>query len=307
MKVKVILNPYANRWGAQSKVETVKEMFTAVDVTPDVVVTEKIGAGIAEAEAAAKAGYDAVVAAGGDGTINEVVNGLIRASGAAPTIPFGILPLGTANDLSDMAGLPRDLRSAVQIIAHGQTRQIDAARVNDHYFANNSALAMEPMVTLENIRLTRLSGNLRYFVALVRALVKLSAWQMHVVWDDGAYEGPAYLLSVCNSPRTGGLFFMAPEASLDDGLLDFVFAPEVSKLTVLAILVRLFRGTHVQHPRVTYGRTRRLTVDSRPGAPMHADGEIIDEAVTHVEYEVLPGKITLLALQTFTDEFTEKG
>ncbi|MCP4415420.1 MAG: diacylglycerol kinase family lipid kinase [Chloroflexi bacterium] len=292
-KIKVVLNPYANRWRAGSLVDEVRAAFTAVSLQPDIVLTEKPGQGITLAETAVAQGFDAVVAAGGDGTLNEVANGLLRAAGDDKTVPFGILPLGTANDFSDMVGLPRDLNKAVQIFAAGATRQIDAGRVNDYFFINNCAVAMEPMVTLENIRMKRLSGELRYVVALLRSLVKLKAWDMQVRWDDGGHDGPAYLLSVCNGPRTGG-FYMAPNASVDDGLFDFVFAPQVPKLTVIHILLKLFRKSHIFHPQVIYGRSRRLSISSNPGTPIHADGEIIAETATQIEYEILPGKLTLL-------------
>lgn len=293
MKIKVILNPYANRWRAGSRMDEVRAAFTAVSLQPEIVQTEKPGEAISLAETAVAEGYDAVVAAGGDGTLSEVANGLLRAAGAGATMPFGVLPIGTANDFSDMVGLPRHLNEAVQVIAAGQTRQIDAGQINDHFFINNCAVAMEPLITLENIRIKRLSGELRYMVALIKGLIKLKAWQMQVHWDDGSYEGPTYLLSVCNGPRTGG-FYMAPDASVDDGLFDFVFAPELPKLSVLAILVKLFRKTHVFDPRVTYGRTRHISITSQPGTPIHADGEIIAEAATHIKYKILPGKLTLL-------------
>ena len=296
MKVKVILNPYANRWRAQARLEAIKAAFAAVEIAPDLVITERGRQGAELAQAAVADGYDAVVAAGGDGTVGEVVNGLIlEATGA--TIPLGVLPIGTANDFGDLAGLPRALEAGAQVIAAGHTRQIDAGQINlngrVHYFVNNSAVAMEPLVTLENIKMTRLSGELRYMVALVRGLIKLRAWQMHIAWDGGVYEGPAYLLSICNGPRTGG-FYMAPDARMNDGLFDFVFAPEVPKWTVLAVLFRLLRQTHIQHPKITYARTTHLTITSQPGTPIHADGEILDESATAVAYEILPGKVTLL-------------
>ena len=297
MKIKVILNPYANRWRAGSRVAEVKAAFAAaaaaVSLQPEIILTEKPGQAIVLAETAVAEGCDVVVAAGGDGTLSEVANGLLRAAGDGPTAPFGVLPIGTANDFSDMVGLPRDLQAAAQIIGAGRTRQIDMGRINNHFFINNCAVAMEPMITLENIRMKRLSGELRYVIALLRGLVKLKAWQMQIRWDNGGYEGPAYLLSVCNGPRTGG-FYMAPDAAVDDGLFDFVFAPQVPKLTVLRILVKLFRKTHIYHPQVVYGRTRQITIASQPGTPVHADGEIIAEAATHIEYGILPGKLTLL-------------
>lgn len=297
MKVKVILNPYANRWGAREQIPAVKQAFEAAGVAYDLFVTEWVGHG--KALASDVAGYDAVVAAGGDSTVNEVVNGLISAAPHGPTHPLGVLPLGTGNDFNDMTGLPRHLDECVKVIAAGRSRPVDAGRITfdgkTHYFDNNCAAAMEPMVTMENIKMTRLSGNIRYIVALVKAIMKLKAWQMTIRWDGGGYEGPAYLLSVCNSARTGGVFYMAPGAEMNDGKLDYIFAPEIPKRQVLAILPKLFRGTHVQHPAVTFGRTTSLTIESRPGTPIHADGELISESAEKLAYQVLPGKITLLS------------
>ena len=293
MRVKVILNPYANRWRAGQHAGRIETAFRAAGVACDLVVTESPGQGTPVAEAAAGQGYDVIVAAGGDGTINEVINGLIRAAGDGVTRPFGILPLGTANDFSLMAGLPSGIEQAVAVIAAGRCRPIDAGQVNDRYFINNSAAAMEPMVTLENIRMTRLSGEIRYVVALLRALVKLRPWQMEIVWDDGGYDGPAYLLSVCNSARTGG-FTMAPGAVLDDGRLDMVFAPQVSRGSVISILLKLMRGDHIHHPAVTFRRVTAIDLTSAPGTPLHSDGEIVSESAGKVSYRVLQGKVTLV-------------
>lgn len=293
MRVKVVLNPYANRWGAKAQAEETAEAFRAAGVECDLVVTETARQGVSIAEAAAREGYDAVAAAGGDGTINEVINGLIRAAGDGPTVPFGIIPLGTANDFNLMAGLPDTVEDSVRVIAAGKTRRIDAGQVNDRFFINNSAAAMEPMVTIENIKMTRLSGEIRYIVALLRALLKLKPWQMKLTWDGGGYEGPAYLLSVCNSPRTGG-FMMAPGAELDDGLLDMVFAPQVSKGAVISILLKLMQGKHIHHPAVTFQRITAIDLTSTPGTPLHSDGELFAESAETVSYRVLPGKVTLL-------------
>ena len=294
MRVKVILNPYANRWRAGAQASATAEAFRAAGVDCDLVVTDGPRQGDALAEEAARGDYDAVVAAGGDGTINEVINGLLRAAGDGPTRPFGIVPLGTANDFNLMAGLPATVAESVAVIAAGRTRPIDAGQVNERYFINNSAAAMEPMVTLENIKMKRLSGEARYIVALLRALARLKPWQMSLTWDGGGYEGPAYLLSVCNSARTGG-FMMAPGALLDDGFLDMVFAPQVSKGQVISILLKLMRGEHIHHPAVTFRRVTAIDLTSRPGTPLHSDGEIFAEAAEVVHYRVLPGRVRLLS------------
>lgn len=295
MKIQVILNPYANRWGAKDKVGQIQNAFQIAGVQAEIVPIPAPGEGIRLAREAATKGYDAVVAAGGDGTVNEVVNGLIEAAGDQPTMPFGVLPIGTGNDFNDMANLPRGLLEAAQLIAQGKTRQVDAGKVNHRYFDNNCAVAMEPMVTIENVKMTRLKGNVRYIAALVVALTNLKAWQMKIEWDGGSHEGPMYLLSVCNSPRTGGQFYMAPHAKLDDGLFDVIFAPEIPKTQVLQILPKLFKGTHIHHPAIRSIRTSWLTVESQPGTPIHADGEVLSESEARVVYGMLPGKITLLS------------
>ncbi len=298
MRVKVILNPYANRWGAQARQTAVTVACRSAGLDFDVHVTQRPGEGLEVAQTAVSEGYQGVIAAGGDGTISEIANGLLM---AAPddeaTIPLGIFPIGSANDFAKMLDFPLDMEAAARFMATGKTRQIDVGRIvvdgRVRYFDNNSALAMEPMVTLEHIKITRISGEMRYLVALLRSIVKLKAWQMRITWDGGAYEGPTFLLSVCNGPRTGG-FMMSPGAEFNDGLLNYVLAPEVSKGTFLGLLLRLMRGTHLEHPKVMSGATQRLEIRSQPGTPIHSDGEILSEAAETITYEVLPGKLTLL-------------
>ncbi len=303
MKLRVILNPFARRWNARGRTDAVHAALRAAGLDYELIETKAVGEATRAALDGARVGVDAIVAAGGDGTVSEVVNGLLTAAGAGPTKPLGVLPLGTGNDFAEMAGLPHDLQQAAAVLAAGNVRRIDAGRVTyaradkpaaARYFDNNCAVAMESMVTIENMRIHWLSGNLRYVVALLRAMRKLKAWQMRITWDDGGYEGPVNLFSVCNSPRCGGVFRMAPDARLDDGLFDFVLAPELSKLEVLGLLPKLFRGTHVRHPKIVYKRARRITIESNPGTPIHADGEVLTESATHIDYEILPGKLTLL-------------
>lgn len=297
MTIKVILNPYANRWGAQAKIERVREVLAAAELPFDLVVTTEPLQAIALAETAVHEGYDAVIAAGGDGTINEVINGVLRATPEGPTLPFGILPLGSANDFYRMAGLPETLREAAQVIKAGHTRLIDAGRVNERYFINNSAVAMEPTVTLESLKIQRVSGELRYLLALLRSLIGLTAWDMTAEWDGGHFRGPAFLLSVCSSPRTGG-FTMAPGAVIDDGRLDMVLLPAVSKAKFVQLLLRLMQGTHTAAPEVTYTRITQLTLHSEPGTPVHADGEVFSRSETNLRYIMLPQKVRLICRET---------
>ena len=294
MKIKIILNPYANRWGAQAQEGALRERLSTDDCACDMVVTQAPGEGIDIAEAAVHEGYDVVVAAGGDGTINEVINGILRATPEGPTLPFGILPLGSANDFNKIAGLPDSVEEAIKVIKAGATRQIDAGKVNDRYFINNSAIAMEPTVTIESWKIKRVTGEMRYLLAMIRALAGLEAWHMDVRWDDDQFQGPAYLLSVCNSERTGG-FTMAPGAEIDDGLLDLVIAPEVPKRVFIQMILQLLQGKHTEHKDVLFTRVTEISITTDPGTPVHADGEVFSTSETKFNYSVMADKVTLLS------------
>ena len=214
MTAKVILNPYSNRWNAQARWPEADAALKAAGVDFELVISERPRHIIELAEQAARQGFSPIVVAGGDGTIGEAVNGLARAAKSDQDLlgPFGVLPLGSANDLVDNLGLPRDLFAAAQVIAAGKTRRMDVGYVNGFYFANNSAIGLEPYITLVQQRITWIKGMLRYLVAAVRGIWDNPQWTAKIEWDDGKYEGPALLVTVGNGPRTGGVFFMAPHA-----------------------------------------------------------------------------------------------
>ncbi len=309
MKAQIILNPFANSWGAQNHADAIRRAFDRANIAYDMLVTTRPHQATEVAHAASLNGVDMIVAAGGDGTINEVLNGMVRDDNL-PTKPLGIIPIGTGNDFSDMQGLNIGIEAMVQSFKQGNTRQIDVGRLttstisavsatsatHHHYFDNNCALAMEPMIALTNQRNKRFKGRLGYIYAVLKALLNLQAWEMEVVWDGGRYDGRVLLFSVCNGPRTGSTFMMYPAAKVDDGILDVVMIPEVPMRTVLNILPRLLNGTHLRHPAVRSFQAREITIKSSPGTPIHADGEIIAEAAEHIHYQLLPGKLTLMTV-----------
>ena len=162
--------------------------------------------------------------------------------------PLGVLPLGTANDLVVNLGLPLDLDGAARAIAGGKTRRIDLGQANEWVFDNNSAVGLEPVVTLYNIRMVRLRGVIRYLVAALRAIMSGPKWEMVLEWDDGRYEGPVSLVTVGNCAITGGLFHMAPAADPTDGKLTFVYGYVPTRLGMLALLPRTISGDYVNAP-----------------------------------------------------------
>ncbi len=291
--VKIILNPYAGRWKAKSSIQPLKELLKRLELPVDLTVTERPGHGIAVARAAAETGFQTIVAAGGDSSINEVVNGMAQAADAGIAMPtLGIIPLGSANDLAFTLGIPTDLSAACGQLRNGHSRAIDMWQVNDRYFANNSAVGLEPTVTLEAEKITRIKGTPRYLVAALRAIFKHPAWYARIKWDDGAYEGSVVLISMGNGARTGG-FYLTPHALVDDGKLDFVFAPAMGRLALLKLLPQTFSGKHIYDPKVTYKRTTHLSIEIDE-TPLHTDGEIITRRAKKLTYTLSPHKLPVL-------------
>ncbi len=295
MPAKVILNPYAARWSARERKDEAAAALRQAGVDFDLVVTERPRQAIELAEQAVREGYSPIISAGGDGSNGEVLNGMLRARPEGVLGPFGVLPLGTANDLVVNLGLPKDLAGAAQVIAAGKTRRIDLGRVNEWVFGNNSAVGLEPVVTLFNIRMVRLRGTVRYIVAALRAINQKPSWSMELRWDDGQYNGPISLVSVGNCPLTGGVFRMAPAADPADGRLTFVYGFVPNRRGMLALLPKTMTGEFVNNPAIHQHHTRKLTIRAASPSPLQVDGEIHAEAATEFNYECLPGRLDILA------------
>ena len=123
--------------------------------------------------------------------------------------------------------------------------RIDLGRVNGRFFNNNSAIGLEPIISIENIKLTWLKGVVRYLVAALIGIIKKPTWDGSIEWDGQTYNGTLALVSVGNSQRTGGVFYMTPNASLSDGYLDFVFAPALGYRRLLQLLPKTQTGDHI--------------------------------------------------------------
>jgi len=299
MTAKVILNPYAARWKARERWPEAEAALKAAGVDFEFVVSERRGHITELAARAVRDGFSPIIAAGGDGTIGEAVNGLAQAAKSPKQLlgPFGVLPLGTANDLVANLGLPRDLGEAAKIIAAGHTRRMDVGRVNDLYFANNAAIGLEPTVTVIQQEMVWAKGVMRYLLAALTAIARKPEWKVEIEWDGGKYSGLATLVTVGNGPRTGGLFFMAPHADLFDGKLTFVHAYRRTRLQMLGILPKTMKpgqGSYVELDDVHEIHTPWLKVHADHPTPAHADGELFTRAIQDLEYRVEPGRLQML-------------
>ncbi len=296
MKAMVILNPYSARWEAQRRLPQAEAALRGAGIAYDLVATEHPEQGDELARIAVGEGYSPIIAAGGDGHIGDVVNGIAQASAGAPWTPLGILPLGTANDLVDNLALPKDLPEAAAVIARGNTIPIDVLQANERLFVNNAGLGLEPHITIVQSRMTRVRGILRYLLAALVGISHNPRWEMELEWEGGSYRGPTTLVSIGNCARTGGVFYIVPHADPFDGKITFIHGYLPTRWQILQILPRTMspQGTHVDHPDVHEIHTTWLRVRATPATPMHADGEVISEAIEQVEYRLLPAALPVL-------------
>jgi diacylglycerol kinase (ATP) len=299
MTAKVVLNPYSNRWNAQARWPEAEAALKAAGVEFELVISERKGHIVDLVEQAVKSGFTPILVAGGDGSIGEAVNGLARAARSEndPLGPLGIIPLGSANDFLFALGMPADLKFAAQVIAQGKTRAVDLGKLNDRYFANNSAAGLEPYVTTKHERIHWIKGMARYLVAAVWAILDKPEWRGRVKWDDGEYDGPLSLVSIGNGRRTGG-FFMTPHADPCDGKLTLAYGYRGTRLGLFAALPRAFKegqGSYVEMEGMYEIHTSGLSIHLDRLSPAHTDGELLPEYIKDFEYSIQPARLRVLA------------
>jgi diacylglycerol kinase (ATP) len=298
MKIKILLNPYSNRWNSQRRWAEAESALGNSGVDFDLSVSERADHLVDLAAEAVKAGFSTLVIAGGDGSICEVVNGAARGWDEITAFPvtLGIMPLGTANDLGDNIGVPRDLIAAAKVIANGKTRGVDLGKCNERYFLNNSGAGLEPYVTTKQEKIRWVSGVPRYLLAAVQGIMEKPSWKARLEWDGGSYEGPLSLVSIGNGHRTGGIFFMTPHADPFDGRLTFMYAYRATRLELFQALPRAMKtgeGSLVEMDGIHEVHCTRLKIRLDKPSPVHTDGELFDEWLTDLEYKIFPNAVQL--------------
>lgn len=297
MTIKVIHNPYSARWTSGKRLPEIRAAFERLNLDYDLVQTTGPGHAIDLAAEAAQAGFPTIVAAGGDGTIGEVINGIMLGAGDNHLPKFGVMPTGTANDLICNIRQSVNLNKAAEVIANGKTRQIDLCQVNDRYFLNNAGIGLEPFTTTVQERIPWLHGTSRYLLATILSILRNPQWQMRLEWDHGKYEGPVTMVSISNGPQTGGVFFTVPHADPFDGKLSFVYGHIQSRVKILQVLpdtMKPAEGNYVEHPAIHEEHCTWLKVQVEPATPAHTDGELFDRSIKELAYRIYPAKIPIL-------------
>lgn len=302
----VIVNPVAGRGRLRAQWPQAEQALRGAGVRFESVETTRPGEAERLAAQAAAAGRS-VIAAGGDGTVHEVVNGLLRASSGADTVPFGVLPLGSGDDFAKMLppaaapGAPaRGLDEAVARIAAGQVHRVDAGRIDTdvvRYFANGMDIGFGARGAANAAAMPQaLKGQARYLGALAKTLVHYANPRVRLALDDEApLELETTMTAIMNGRCFGGSFWVCPEAEVHDGWLDVMIADALGRIAIIGRVPRIMRGTHAGDARVRMRRARRVRIESAAPMAVEADGELPFAPVRRLEVSVLPGVLQVLA------------
>jgi diacylglycerol kinase (ATP) len=298
--VKVILCPIAGR-GYGDRVEPqLRRLLAAEGLDIDLVRTERAYHAAELAEAAANDGFETIVAAGGDGTFNEVVNGLMAAlDKTGTTAVMGVIPVGSGSDFANTVGVSPDLQEACHQFAQGRVRKVDVGRVNlpgqpPRYFDNTVNIGFGGVVTIEARKIKRLRGIALYLpVVLKTVFLYYTAPLVTIAYDEQEMTLPAVMVSVANGRREGGGFYVAPQAQPDDGLLDLCIVRELSRIGMLALIPHFMKGTHVDRDPVSMARAQRITISSADDLVAHMDGEVLCTDAHRIEFEIYPRRLSV--------------
>lgn len=299
--VKLIINPNADlgrAWRSASDLRPIVREFGGADWSGTAYPTHATEL----AQHAAEDGYRLVVAVGGDGTVHEVVNGLMQVP-AEQRPMLGVVPLGTGNDFAHTIGLPPSPATALRRAFSGEARRIDIGLLEDEhgrreYWDNTVGFGFDATVTIRSRRFTYLRGFLVYLLSVLQTIaLNHDAPRLSVTSDVESWDEHMLMLTVCNGPREGGGFLVSPGAKPDDGLLEYTGVRKVSRLMMLRLLPEVMKGTHGRFRSVRLGQCRKMQLQSDAPLTIHTDGEIyagFGVDVRRFSIEILPGALQVM-------------
>jgi len=300
-RTKFLVNPNADMgraWRTAADLRLLVEEFGGADWAGTVYPTHAT----ALARQAGEDGYQLVIAAGGDGTVHEVINGLMQVP-AEKRPRLGIVPLGSGNDFAHTVGVRMNPPEALKQVFTGQAIRIDLGKFNiglgePEYFDNTFGVGFDATVTIRSHRLTLVHGFLMYLVAVLQTIaLNHESPHMQIETDSGNWEEDTIMFTVCNGPREGGGFLVAPDAVYNDGVLNYASIRHVSRLMMLRLIPEVMKGTHGRFKQVKLGKLHKVQLRSEKPVTIHADGEVISGFgmnVRNVSVEIVPGAVEII-------------
>ena len=300
LPAKVIVNPVAGASSTRRKWPIISRLLERIGLPFDFEYTEGVGHAIELARLAASNGYRYLVAVGGDGTVNEVANGILNSTNPTTTA-LGIVSTGTGSDFVRSVGISRDYAAACSVLTSSRRLSIDVGVVNyrrqgqtlERFFINAAGVGFDAAVCKETERFPKyFGGTVPYIAGLVRTLFIYKNKPVAIRVGDEVENYRVLNVAVANGGYLGGGMHIAPDAELCDNLLDLAIVGDMGKLEVLKELPTVYKGTHVNHPKVTMKEGTDITIESPEPVLVYADGELLGECPA--SFRVVPGALSIV-------------
>jgi diacylglycerol kinase (ATP) len=301
--IRVILNPAAGHGNGAKLFPSIEASLKANVLDYDLVSTEHPGHATELTTQAIHEGVEMIVAVGGDGTLNEVVNGLMQSKlTGGPQPAIGILCAGRGNDFAGSVGIPDDLDSACKLLKLGQTRLLDIGRVTGgihpggHYFISCVGVGFDAVTTIEAAKLPRWGGFISFMAAIIKTIfIYNHAPLASIEFGGQTIKQRSLMISMMNGRRLGGNFLMAPDSKPDDGLLDLCIAEQMSSFQILRLVPHFIKGTQASQKRIKTGQAALIKITGLDGPlPTQTDGEIISTEGRSMLVELLPRQLKVV-------------
>ncbi len=302
-KYQLILNPISGRGSGLKHKPLIEDFFKVHQLDYDLIVTERPGHALELAQSAAHSMADIVVAIGGDGTCNEVVNGLLlgnKISGGKTKM--GVIPVGRGNDFAFSMGIPMEFNEACEHLVNQTIKAIDIGKVTGgvfpegRYFGNGVGIGFDAVVGFEALKLKFLTGFPSYIVAAIKTIfLYFKAPMLQLDLDDQQITDKFLMVSIMNGIRMGGGFYMAPKSDPTDAKFSLCIVNELGKFATFPVILKFLKGTQEDDPSVRMINSRNIKVTAIDGKiPAHVDGETICENGSMIEIELIPKALELI-------------
>jgi diacylglycerol kinase (ATP) len=289
MKTLFIVNPIAGKGKAKSLIPLIEEECKSNGLDYLIKYTTEPKDGTRIARAGVEEGYKKIISVGGDGTLNEVVNGIVGSD-----VILGVIPSGTGNDFIRSIYKEFDMVKIINNVINGAVKTIDLAKCNDTYFLNIGSGGIDAQVALESERTRKFfSGSTAYIVAMIKTIFLYKSKMMKVYIDDKEFDKNTLLVAIANGRYYGGGILPAPKASLTDGIFDVCFIEKISKPKMLILFPKYMKGKHESIKEVSFYRGKKIRLIATEEFGVNIDGEV--SLKKDVEFNIIPNGIKIVA------------
>lgn len=303
MKYYIIVNPIAGRGLGGKSIPRIESAFEEFGFEYTLVRTGRMWHAAELAEDAARNGYDVIVCTSGDGTVNETLNGIMRARrDGFDHAALGVLSIGTGNDFAGGAGIPTNLEDGLLALKANKRRHIDIGLVKGgdypegRYFGNGIGVGFDAAVGSEAVKVRWARGLPAYLIGVIKTVfLYYNPPNLEIRLDDETITQVSLMVSVMNGKRMGGGFRMTPESKSDDGLFDLCIVETAPKGRILGLIPHFLNGTQATQPEIKMRRSKTVSIQSLDKTfPAHADGEFICLSGSHLTLELLPHTMEII-------------